>query len=104
MTVAAFFMSPSLRTEVKSSRFKELLLGNPGNPLDHFRRVSRIVLAQELIDAARVLERQIELDLFRQCERGRRASAGSARRNLRCILSSSSPAPLVVPGRPRVCL
>ena len=37
-------------------RFQELVLRNAGNPLDHFRRVARVLLLQELEDAARMLE------------------------------------------------
>ena len=37
---------------------QELILRNAGDALDHFRRVARILLLQQLIDAARMFERR----------------------------------------------
>src|SRR5260370_2888760 len=42
---------------IEVSRFEELLLGNPGDALDHLRGVARIMLLQELEDATGILAR-----------------------------------------------
>ena len=41
------------------SRFEELVFRNTGDTLNNFRRVSRILLFQKLINALRMLERQV---------------------------------------------
>ncbi len=66
------------------------------------------MLAQQLVDASWILEREIELDLLRQGGRGRSAAAGWMRRAaqgipLCCILSSGNPAPRIIPGSSGVC-
>src|SRR5580692_8863954 len=47
------------------SGLQNLIARNTGNALHHFGGVARIVLAKKLIDAARVLERQIKIDFLR---------------------------------------
>src|ERR1700693_5315787 len=44
---------------------KELIAWNAGDALDHFGCVTRIVFAEKLIDAARVLQRQIMINFLR---------------------------------------
>src|SRR5260370_20948120 len=45
---------------------KKLVPGYAGNPLDHLRRVTRILLFQQLEHAARILERQVVRDIGRK--------------------------------------
>ena len=67
MMVATFFMSPSLRMEVKrSAAFRILVLRNACNPLHDLRRVARILLAEKLKDTARMLKREIVGHIFRK--------------------------------------
>ena len=40
---------------------EELILRNAGDALHHFRRVARILLLQELIDAARIFKRSVRM-------------------------------------------
>ena len=49
---------------------QELVLGDAGNPLDHFRRVARILLLHQLEDAARMLQREVVSDIRRKSWRG----------------------------------
>ena len=44
-------------------RLEELVLRNAGDALDHLRRVARVLLLQQLEDAARMLQRQIVGDV-----------------------------------------
>src|SRR5260370_16885007 len=57
---------------------KKLVPRYAGNPLDHLRRVTRILLFQQLEHAARILERQVVCDLGRKrgCCRGARLATG----------------------------
>ena len=66
---------------------QELVFGNAGDALDHLRRVARVLLLQQLIDAARMLQRQIVGDVRRQRRRRNRAAAHGLRsgRTLRLI-------------------
>src|SRR5258706_15947927 len=72
---------------------EELFFGNPGDALDHFRRVPRIMFPQQLEHAIGILQRQIELDFFRQFGSGRSASAWW----MRCVSSSTSSCPRIIP-------
>ena len=42
---------------------EELILRDPGDALDHLRRVARILLLQQLEDATRMLQRQVVHDV-----------------------------------------
>src|SRR5215469_4881680 len=48
---------------------QELVLRNAGDPLDDFRRVARVLLLQQLEDAARMLQIQVVRDIRRKCGR-----------------------------------
>src|SRR5437870_3010591 len=49
--------------------FDKLILGNPGDAFNHLRRVTRVLLLQQLKDTARVLQRKIVSDIGRQHRR-----------------------------------
>ena len=77
MIVATFFGIAILADGREQIRgFQELILRDAGDALHHLRRVARIMLLQQLIDAARIFERSIESDVRRQAPqvaaRGRR--------------------------------
>ena len=59
------------------SGFEELVFGNARDALDHLRRVTRVLLLQQLEDAAWVLQRQVVSDLLRH-ERHRRRNLRGA--------------------------
>src|SRR5271156_2462375 len=69
----------SLHVAVFADRRKQidslqvLFLGDAGNTLDGFWRVTRILLLHQLEDAARMLQRQIIRDVWRQSRRRNRS-------------------------------
>src|SRR6266849_7908902 len=50
---------------------QELILRDAGDALDHFRRVARVLLLEELENTARMLEREVVRDIWGQGGRGR---------------------------------
>ena len=55
--------------------FEELVLRDSGDALDHLGRVARVLLLEELIDGARMLQSQVISDVWRYGG-GRRCAAG----------------------------
>src|SRR5712692_3549935 len=96
---------PNGREEL--SRLQELLPRDAGDALDHFRRVARVLLLEELENTARMLEREVVSDIWGQGGRGRtwsRMLRPSGRVGYR-HLARQVAALLIVPGglvvRPR---
>ena len=56
--------------------FEELVFRNAGDALDHLGRIALVLLLQQLIDAARMLQREIECGLRGQSWWRRRRAAG----------------------------
>ena len=77
--------------------FDELVGGNAGDAGDHFRRVARVVLLEQLEDAIRILEREIVVDVLGQRWQGSR-SVVLARGHARRILLGLPAVAGIVPG------
>src|SRR5580658_766970 len=79
-----------------------LIFRNAGNALDHFRRVSRILLLQQLEDAAWMLQRHVVGHIGRQQYRWCRSAGFSGHRFWSVTRSRSgartSPRAFIVPG------
>jgi len=69
-----FFHVAIFADEVNRSAAFKIDLAECGDALHHFRRVALVLLLQQLINATRMLQRQIKRDVWRQRRRGRRCA------------------------------
>ena len=58
------------------SGLQELILRDAGNAFDHFRRIPRVLLPEQLEDAPRMLQREVVCHILRQVRRRGRLAIG----------------------------